>query len=281
MLAVTSYRERARLAAALGAGVATVLVASLVTEPAAGSYGQSDGRGGCRMYPIAHRGEHRNHDENTIGAIKAERRSEVDLRVTRDNHLILMHDRRLKRTTDGSGLVHRKPWRYIRRLDTEPHGGRVPTWRRVLDVAERQRLRLVVDIRNYNSYWSRPLLRQMAREVRRHDLVDRLHFGGLGVLSELAEVTPRLRTYWRSDRGDPVDAGEIRDRSANAVVVPPRAITERMVRNVNRGGFPLWSKRGKRPANLSLTQHWNQLQRKGVQGTLVDRLQRYRRWCGD
>ena len=233
------------------------------------------------MYSITHRGEHQRHDENTLGAIKAVRRSEVDLRVTRDDRLILMHDRRLKRTTDGSGLVHRKPWRYIRSLRTEPHGGRVPTWGQVLDVARRDRLRLVVEIKNYNAYWSRGQLRQMAGQVRRHDLVGRIHFGGYGVLRELAEVAPDLRTYWRPDRGDQVNAQEIEQRSANVVIVRPRAITARMVRNVHRGGFPLWAKRGPRPDHLTPAQQWTRLQRKGVDGTLIDRPRAYRRWCRD
>ncbi len=227
----------------LPAALATAHAATL-SGSAAGAEPAADRRGGCSMYSIAHRGEHKRHDENTIGAITAVRRSEVDLRVTRDDRLILMHDQRLDRTTDGSGLVHRRPWRYIRSLHTEPHGGRVPTWEQVLDVVERERLRLVVEIKNYNAYWSRPLLRQMAGQVREHGLVDRLHFGGYGVLPEMAQVTPRLRTYWHPGRDDRVSASEIERRSANAVIVLPRDITTEMVRRVNRGGFPLWAAAG-------------------------------------
>ncbi len=42
---------------------------------------------------------------------------ETDIRETRDGELILMHDERLDRTTNGEGLVHMTPWSVIRTLD--------------------------------------------------------------------------------------------------------------------------------------------------------------------
>lgn len=62
---------------------------------------------------IAHRGDWRNAPENSLQAIKncIEMKVdivEIDIRETKDGHLVLMHDETLNRTTNGKGLV--KDW---------------------------------------------------------------------------------------------------------------------------------------------------------------------------
>jgi glycerophosphoryl diester phosphodiesterase len=57
---------------------------------------------------------------------------ETDVRATSDGELVLLHDGRLDRTTNGSGLVHDTPWVVVRELDAgswfDPaySGARVP-----------------------------------------------------------------------------------------------------------------------------------------------------------
>ena len=58
----------------------------------------------------AHRGVTVNHPENSRASIQAAidlgiNGSEVDLRTTRDKHLVLLHDENLERTTTGKGKV--------------------------------------------------------------------------------------------------------------------------------------------------------------------------------
>ncbi len=231
------------------------------------------------MYPIVHRGEHRRHDENTIGAITAVRRAEVDLRLTRDHRFILMHDAKLNRTTNGTGYVHRRSWRYISSLRTEPHGDRVPTWAQVVSAAAASGTRLVVEIKQYNAYWSPRRLRQVARQVRSEQMVGRVHFGGYGVVGAMADAAPRMRTYWRPDRNDDVTAEEVQHRSADAALVLPDRLSRAIVRRVNEGGFPVWARRGKRPAGLTQEEYWTRIARTGVQGLYTDRPQAFRAWC--
>ncbi len=59
---------------------------------------------------IAHRGASRRTPENTLAAIRAAVKDgadmvEVDVQMTRDRALVLLHDSRLERTTDGAGFV--------------------------------------------------------------------------------------------------------------------------------------------------------------------------------
>jgi len=148
------------------------------TETPARAETEAQARRGCTMYPIAHRGEHRRHDENTLGSIRAVRRAEVDLRVTRDGRFVLMHDRVLDRTTNGTGRVLDRSWRYVRSLRTQPRGARVPTWAQVLDAARASGTRPVVEVKSYNADWRRPQLKDATRQVRRARMGDRVHFGG-------------------------------------------------------------------------------------------------------
>jgi len=88
---------------------------------------------------IAHRGEHRNHPENTVVAYRSAVELgadffEVDVRTTRDGQLVLMHDGRVDRTTNGHGEVANLTLAEIRRLDAG-QGTQVPTLDEALDAA--------------------------------------------------------------------------------------------------------------------------------------------------
>lgn len=59
---------------------------------------------------VAHRGDWRNAPENSIQAIEGAIKMgvdmvEIDIRKTKDGHLVLMHDKTLDRTTNGTGKI--------------------------------------------------------------------------------------------------------------------------------------------------------------------------------
>src|SRR5271170_2091058 len=63
-----------------------------------------------KVMVIAHRGEHLKHPENTMPAFQAAIDAgadffELDVRTTSDGRLVLMHDRTVDRTTNGTGAV--------------------------------------------------------------------------------------------------------------------------------------------------------------------------------
>ncbi|MFH2064498.1 MAG: glycerophosphodiester phosphodiesterase family protein [Pseudomonadota bacterium] len=93
---------------------------------------------------IAHRGFRRLYPENTIIAFEAAINAgahmiELDVTLSRDRKLIIIHDDTLDRTTSGSGLVRDKYLADIQKLDAgswfDPRfqGERVPTLEEVLD----------------------------------------------------------------------------------------------------------------------------------------------------
>lgn len=95
---------------------------------------------------IAHRGASALAPENTLAGVRKAIAIgadfvEVDVRETRDGHLICMHDSTLDRTTDGQGRVEDRTLEYIRGLDAGSWfsdrfaGDRVPTFDEVLEVS--------------------------------------------------------------------------------------------------------------------------------------------------
>ena len=70
---------------------------------------------------IGHRGAMGHEPENTILSIEKAIRLgaswvEIDVQFV-DGHLVVFHDDRLDRTTDGTGLISEKTWDYLRSLD--------------------------------------------------------------------------------------------------------------------------------------------------------------------
>jgi len=61
---------------------------------------------------------------------------ETDIRVTKDNVLILFHDSNVKRTTNGTGEVSDLTWDYIKNLDAGSWFNKLFAGTRVLLVDE-------------------------------------------------------------------------------------------------------------------------------------------------
>jgi glycerophosphoryl diester phosphodiesterase len=125
----------------------------------------------------AHRGASSLAPENTLAALDAAWRAgadlaEIDVQLTLDGQVVLMHDRRVDRTTNGSGLLKDHTLADLRRLDAgswfDPRfaGERVPTLAEVLEWS-RGRLGLLVEIKNY-PYREMPLVARTLELVEAH-----------------------------------------------------------------------------------------------------------------
>ncbi len=88
---------------------------------------------------LAHRGSRGEYDDNALGGFKmclerGVRGFETDIRFTKDRHLVIMHDKDLKRTTDGSGIVEEMTLEEVRRCRLQACSEPVPTLEEVLEV---------------------------------------------------------------------------------------------------------------------------------------------------
>ena len=98
---------------------------------------------------VAHRGASGNYPENTLIAFQKALEIgvdeiELDLYLTKDDHLIVMHDSTVDRTTDGTGAIAELTLDEIKSFDAgiafgeQFQGERVPTWEESLDLVQGQ-----------------------------------------------------------------------------------------------------------------------------------------------
>lgn len=106
---------------------------------------------------IAHRGASGHAPENTLAAVKKALDMnvpviEVDVHQTRDNHLVVMHDYTINRTTDGKGKVKDLTLSEIRNYDAGSwysgnfEGEKVPLLQEVIDLVD-GRATLLIEIK--------------------------------------------------------------------------------------------------------------------------------------
>ncbi|GGN14530.1 glycerophosphoryl diester phosphodiesterase [Dyadobacter beijingensis] len=89
---------------------------------------------------IAHRGNHVNAPENTLASTREAISCgadyvEVDLRTTKDGHLVAMHDAKVDRTTNGTGKIADMTWQEVEELQVfnrNKKTHRIPEFREVL-----------------------------------------------------------------------------------------------------------------------------------------------------
>lgn len=94
----------------------------------------------------AHRGCSRMCPENTLmaferaAALPGLTGIELDIQLTRDGHMVVCHDERVDRTTDGAGELRSFSLSELKRLKIDAENGqyeRIPTIEEVLDVLEK------------------------------------------------------------------------------------------------------------------------------------------------
>lgn len=91
------------------------------------------------MLKIGHRGAMGYAPENTLAsfekAIPISDMTELDVHVCKTGEVVVFHDNRLERCTNGSGLVEDKTFDELRRLDAG-NGQQIPTLQEVLDLID-------------------------------------------------------------------------------------------------------------------------------------------------
>ncbi|QXE38216.1 glycerophosphodiester phosphodiesterase [Streptomyces sp. GMY02] len=150
---------------------------------------------------IGHRGVMGVEPENTLRSfVRAERAGmdaiELDLHLSKDGALVVMHDTEVDRTTDGTGAIADRTLAELRELDAGD-GQRVPVFEEVLDAV---RSPLQAEIKDVAA------ARALAGVIRRRGLAGRVEVSSFhdGAVAEIAALVPGVRTVliasrWGSD----------------------------------------------------------------------------------
>ncbi len=108
----------------------------------------------------AHRGCSQRYPENTLTAfskaveLKELAGIELDIQMTKDGEIVVIHDERVDRTTNGIGYIKDFTYRQLRKLEIDTGNGKlekIPSFKETLDILEkrmRQGLLLNIELKN-------------------------------------------------------------------------------------------------------------------------------------
>ncbi|MFH8804023.1 glycerophosphodiester phosphodiesterase [Streptomyces sp. NPDC017936] len=143
------------------------------------------------LLTIGHRGVMGVEPENTLRSFVAAEHAgldvvELDLHLSKDGALVVMHDADVDRTTDGSGPVADHTLAELRALDAG-RGERVPVFEEVLETVS---LPLQAEIKDVQA------ARALAGVLRERDLVERVEVSSFHdeAVAEIARLVPGVRT---------------------------------------------------------------------------------------
>jgi len=156
-----------------------------------------------KPHVIAHRGDSAHRPENTLASFQSALEVgaeliELDVQLTRDRHVVVMHDATVDRTTNGKGKLAEMTLAELRalsagypqRFGTEFQGERVPTLAEVLAFL-RGRARVLIEIKSdsvVDDNVQDGVEARMLHEVRKAEMLDEV-----GVLSFDARALTRCR----------------------------------------------------------------------------------------
>ncbi|MFI6643983.1 glycerophosphodiester phosphodiesterase [Streptomyces sp. NPDC050504] len=183
---------------------------------------------------IGHRGVMGVEPENTLRSfVRAQRCGmdavELDLHLSKDGALVVLHDADVDRTTDGSGPVAEKTLAELRGLDAG-RGERIPTFDEVLAAVSAPLQAEIKDV---------AAARALAELMRRHDLAGRVEVSSFHdeAVAEIASLVPGVRTVLIADRwgGDVVDRA--RAVGAGSLALSIRRLTLETVEAAHAAGL--------------------------------------------
>jgi len=100
---------------------------------------------------IAHRGASKQYPENTLLAFRKAMEQgvdylEMDLHLTQDREIVIMHDETLDRTTNGTGFIWDQTLEELRKLDAG-RGEPIPTLADVVELVRPTPVRLYLELK--------------------------------------------------------------------------------------------------------------------------------------
>lgn len=155
----------------------------------------------------AHRGCSQNYPENTLLAfrqaaqIKDLTGIELDIQLTKDGHIVVCHDEKVDRTTDGTGELRKFTLAEIKKFKIDAGNGKyeqIPTIEEVLDLLEDELsagLMLNIELKN-NVFSYEGMEEKIVKLICRRRLQDRIIYSSFSALSveRIKSLEPNAKT---------------------------------------------------------------------------------------
>ncbi len=172
--------------------------------------------------------------ENTLRSFVAAQQAgldliELDLHLSKDGALVVMHDAEVDRTTDGTGPIAEKTLEELRALDAG-RGERVPVFEEVLDSV---RSPLQAEIKDVAA------ARALAEVMQRRDLVSRVEVSSFHdeAVAEIARLVPGVRTALIASRYGTDVVERAREAGAATLCLNIRRLTLEVVEHARKAAL--------------------------------------------
>ena len=202
----------------------------------------------AEFWDIAHRGGEAYAPENTLAAFRRTLEYnigwiETDVRRTKDNQLVLLHDELVDRTTDGRGSVHDFSLVELRNLDAgswfgpEFAGERVPTLDELFELCS-DRVNYLLEIKDPGL-----IEEKLAESIRESGLLDNIFVIGMnpGALEKVRDIRPEIRVGFTCPEVTSEDIDRALSMGAHHIIVRNQRLTPEFTSSCRERGLQVLS----------------------------------------
>lgn len=225
---------------------------------------------------IAHRGASYAYPENTLLAFRRAIEMgvdyiEIDVQVTHDGEIVVMHDETVERTTNGTGFIHNLSAAQIRELDAG-RGERVPLLTQVFQLARDNHIRLCIEVKGVDENASVEITDMTVKAIQRANFIPFTVVTSFyqDALRRAKQIEPRLATLLDpSPQDGSLTPREICEQTlasyANIISFDFEHVTSEVMREVELTGLAMWLWAPNTSEEIS------RMLALGVQGIMTDR----------
>ncbi|HEY3422337.1 MAG TPA: glycerophosphodiester phosphodiesterase family protein, partial [Methanocellaceae archaeon] len=189
---------------------------------------------------VGHRGAPREEPENTLASFERAIRIgvdwiEFDLRKTKDGVLVIIHDDKVDRTTNGRGFVRDMTFEELRELDAG-NGQKIPSLQQVIDLS-RDKVKMDMEIKEDG------IEADVVSAIEKNDITARCMISSfmLPPLKNARELNSRIMTAAIMDKTPDKDciamiAHEIK---ADAIMLGIKIVSIPLLDELRRSGFKI------------------------------------------
>jgi len=188
---------------------------------------------------LGHRGAPAYEPENTLASFKKAielgvDQIELDLRFSKDSKLVVIHDEKLDRTTNGKGLVREFTLTELKKLDAGK-GEKIPTLQEVIDLIRDKGIFLQIELKESN------MQRHLLDLIQKNNLEERVMVISFlhEELRKIKELNPKIKTgILIGQRSiDPLE--RLRQLRADAVSMRHTLVNKRLVERLHQNNIEL------------------------------------------